>query len=395
MKIGIIDADLIGREKHRFPNLACEKISAYWKERNADVVLLLDYNRINEFDKVYISKVFTDTKCPDYLYDNEWLLNNPHIYIGGTGFYFDNAPNLPIEIEHQKPDYHLYDEWINEEVRKAEEQAKKENKDFKKKTFLVQFKEYLQYSIGFVTRGCFRKCGFCVNQKYDRVFIHSPINEFFDESRKKICLLDDNFLGYRNWKDILTQVINTNRSFKFKQGLDERLLNDEKCQMLFNSKYDGDFTFAFDNVSDYNIIHNKLKLIRKYNTKKSVKFYVLVGFESTDYKDIENAFIRIDLLIRYGCLPYIMRFQNKNETPWKDSPYRSLYIAIARWCNQPRIIKKMSFRQFCEANQRNKKDQESICSTLKAMQEFEKQFPEIASKYFDIRMEEVKNGGVK
>lgn len=32
MKIAIIDADLIGRSKHRFPNLACEKISGYHKE---------------------------------------------------------------------------------------------------------------------------------------------------------------------------------------------------------------------------------------------------------------------------------------------------------------------------------------------------------------------------
>jgi len=31
MKIGIIDADLIGRKKHRFPNLASMKISAYHK----------------------------------------------------------------------------------------------------------------------------------------------------------------------------------------------------------------------------------------------------------------------------------------------------------------------------------------------------------------------------
>ena len=31
--VGIIDADLLGREKHRFPNLACEKISAFWKKQ--------------------------------------------------------------------------------------------------------------------------------------------------------------------------------------------------------------------------------------------------------------------------------------------------------------------------------------------------------------------------
>ena len=50
MKIGIIDADLLGRQKHRFPNLVCEKLSAYWKEKGAEVELKLDYENLNEFD---------------------------------------------------------------------------------------------------------------------------------------------------------------------------------------------------------------------------------------------------------------------------------------------------------------------------------------------------------
>lgn len=33
MNIAIIDADLIGRKKHRFPNLACMKISSYYKSK--------------------------------------------------------------------------------------------------------------------------------------------------------------------------------------------------------------------------------------------------------------------------------------------------------------------------------------------------------------------------
>ena len=39
MKIGIIDADLIGRKKHRFPNLVCEKISGYWNKRGEEICL--------------------------------------------------------------------------------------------------------------------------------------------------------------------------------------------------------------------------------------------------------------------------------------------------------------------------------------------------------------------
>ncbi|MDD4353788.1 MAG: hypothetical protein PHN56_05010, partial [Candidatus Nanoarchaeia archaeon] len=366
------------------PNLACEKISAYWKERGAEVYLLLDYDHFKEYTEVYVSKVFTDTPVP------KWLKETKKVHIGGTGFFFDKAPNLPDEIEHHMPDYHLYDEWIEKKVVKARENAEANKIEFNEAKFKIQFKEYLEYSIGFITRGCFRKCGFCVNQKYSHVFEHSPLDEFFDKSRKKLCFLDDNFLGCPQWKPLLEKIIATGRPFKFKQGLDERILTREKAELLFNAKYDGDFTFAFDKVSDYNLIEQKLQIINEFALKKSIKFYVLVGYESTDYKDIENAFIRIELLMRYGCLPYIMRFQNKNETPWKDSKYRALYVAIARWCNQPSIIKKMSFRQFCMANQEYKKNKTSICSTLKAMQEFENEYPEIAKKYFDVRMEDIR-----
>ena len=123
----------------------------------------------------------------------------------------------------------------------------------------------------------------------------------------------------------------------------------------------------------------------KYTKSTSVKFYVLVGFESVDETDIENAFKRIELLMQYKCLPYIMRYQNENDFPWKKSKYRSLYVTLARWCNQPNIFKKMSFRQFCEANQELHKTPNTYCSSMKAMLDFEKEYPEVAKKYFDLR----------
>ena len=386
MKVGIVDADLLGRSKHRFPNLVCEKISRYWKDRGAEVKLLLDYSwypdYVNDFSAIYISKVFTDTPVPSWLtIDN--LRDQEVIHIGGTGFFFDKAPNLPAEIEHHMPDYNLYDEWILSEVTK-EKEAKGNN--FKEAQFMRQFREYKEYSIGFLTRGCFRKCKFCVNQKYDHVFTHSPLMEFYDSTRPKICLLDDNFLGCPQWKDMLNELIAVGKPFKFKQGLDERLLTDEKCNLLFNCNYDGDYTFAFDNISDYDLIEKKLNMIRRYSNSNYVKFYVLVGFESTDGKDIENAFKRIELLMRYHCIPYIMRYQDKNYCPWKESKYRGMYIQLARWCNQQSLYKKMSFREFCEANQALVKT-DKFGAPYKAMMEYEKDFPEVAGKYFDLHYE--------
>ncbi len=311
MKIAIIDADLIGRKKHRFPNLACMKISGYYKNsrENNSVELKLDYENLDQYDKVFISKVFTDT-----LIDKN-ILSLSNVEYGGTGFYYDKSPKLSYEIEHSFPDYHLYDDWINDQLLNGGKR--------------LDYKYYYDYSIGFITRGCFRKCPFCVNRNYDKVEKHSSLDEFVDYSKKKILLLDDNFLGYSNWKKLLIELQNTGKPFQFKQGLDERILTDEKCELLFNSRYDGDYIFAFDNVEDYDLIEKKLQLLRRY-TNKCPKFYVFCGFDRKDIwdekfweQDISDVFKRIELLMKYHCLPYIMRFNKYEESPYRGDVHKS------------------------------------------------------------------------
>ena len=358
MRVAIIDADLIGRKKHRFPNLACMKISGYHKSKGDNVTLKTDYENLEDYDLVSISKVFTDTPI------DPKILELPNITYGGTGFYFDKAPDLPCDIEHRKPDYHLYDEFI-------------EYQTLFKGVKASEFKEYTDYSIGFITRGCFRKCGFCVNQKYDRVFEASPLNEFLDPDRKKICMLDDNFLGFPKWRERLEELRDTDKPFKFKQGLDERLLTPEKCELLFSSKYDGEVTFAFDRIQDYDLIYSKLDMIRN-TTDKIIKFYVLCGFDETGKydsafwrRDIVNTFRRIELLGQYRALPYIMRFEK-----YKDSPYRGIYVTLARWINQPSFFKKKSFYEFCSMRS----------DSIRYLEEFKKDYPEIAYKYFYFNM---------
>lgn len=356
MNIAIIDADLIGRGNQRFPNLVSEKLSGYYKSKGNNVILKLDYNNLEDFDKVFISKVFTDTSI------DERILSLSNVEYGGTGFFFDRAPSLPLDIEHILPDYNLYNDFIKKEI----ENGKNES----------SFKEYLDYSVGFLTRGCFRKCGFCVNQKYNKVFKNSYLEEFHDSTRKKFCFLDDNFLGYHNWKNELKQIINIGKPFKFKQGLDERLLTEEKCDLLFNSFYDGDITFAFDSIKDYDLIKSKLELIKKYITKQ-VKFYILCGFESIDLDDIINTFERIKLLMQYGCIPYIMRYQSANNKPWESSKYRGIYILLSRWCNQIWFFKTKSLKEFCEVDGGQ--------STLKYLNDFKKENPNLFEKYFNLK----------
>ena len=367
MKIAIIDADLIGRNKHRFPNLACMKISSYHKKIGDNVELKTNYKTLEIYDKVYISKVFTDTEIPEY------ILEMQNVEYGGTGFFYDKAPNLPYEIEHCMPDYDLYKDWVQYQLNNGGKR--------------LDYKYYLDYSIGFLTRGCFRQCEFCVNKNYKKVEKHSPLSEFLDTTKKKICLLDDNFLGSTEWKTMLIELQETGKPFQFKQGLDERILTDEKCELLFKSKYDGDYIFAFDNIEDKEVIERKAYLIRKYykNKGQNFKFYVLCGFDKNEKYDMEfwkrdicNTFERIFILAKYNFKPYIMRF-NK----YKESPLYGSYVNIACWCNQPSLFNNLSYRDFCKKDDLRKSNGSGASATWRYFKQLDDLDLE-CEKYFDI-----------
>lgn len=352
MNVGIIDAEIVGKNKHRFPNLACMKISSFHKKVGDTVTLLLSYDEVEKYDLVYVSKVFIKTEIPcepedktlkkestiiEFYRDNSFL-KKPNIKYGGTGFYYEKAPKLPEEIEHCKPDYHLYDKWVDYCIANG---AKEKEFDY-----------YKNYSIGFLTRGCFRQCEFCVNKVYNKCNTHSQLSEFIDLNRPKLCFLDDNFFACSNWREIIEEIENTGKRFQFKQGLDERLLTPEKVRIMQKWKYDGDFIFAFDNIEDKNIIIDKMEML--YLTvpdwKKQMKFYCFCGFDRQgkyDYdfwvKDIKELFDRFFILAKYSAHPYVMRHEN-----YKKSPFFHLYDAIAAYANQPSIYATFDFETFCK-----------------------------------------------
>ena len=360
MKIGIVDADMLARKKHRFPNLACMKLSAYHKQQGNTVELLLSYDEIESYDKVFISKVFTETIVPD------GVAKLPGVVCGGTGFFYDAAPPLPPEIEHIMPDYQLYDGFVSSLIKLGVKPS--------------ELRFYTDYSIGFMTRGCIRGCSFCVNKNYRACKLHSPVREFLDPARKYICLLDDNVLACKDWRNIFDELNATGKRFQFKQGMDERLLTDEKCEVIFNSNWHGEYIFAFDNIADRRLVVRKLQMMRRY-TNKTLKFYCFCGYnhyapsiypEGFWASDIIDLFERIRILFSYKALPYVMRYKD-----YEQSPYRGMYITIARWCNQPSRAKKQSLREFVEST--------GEPGATRYMAEFERDHPEIAKEYYDMK----------
>lgn len=241
-----------------------------------------------------------------------------------------------------------------------------------------------------------------MNRNYKKVVEASPLDEFMDVDRPKLCFLDDNFFGCSKWRELIEPVIKSKKRFQFKQGLDERLLTKERILEISKWKYDGEFIFAFDNIEDKDLIISKLKLIRETvpDWKRELKFYVFCGCDRNGIydeqfweKDITNLFERIDILSQFGAKPYIMRFEKVYDTQ-----YSSFYAAVAAWCNQPSIFNTFTFRLFCQCRgmRKNgyklyKRDVEGYLrdigkkgSEWRAMEEIENQFPAIAARYFDF-----------
>lgn len=364
-KIGLIDNDLVVKKRHNFPNLAIMKLSNYHKQKG-DEVELIGFNEINpnslfgnNFDLIYVSKAFTNSETPDYIFK----LDN--VKKGGTGFYLDKAEPLFFEVEHTMPDYSIYDKILH---------------TIKKKTF------YTDYSIGFTTRGCFRHCSFCVNKNLNKVELHSPIDEFYEPSKSKLALLDDNLLGLSNKKlfKIFDRLEEIGKPFQYRQGMDIRLLTEERIKKLLNFKYDGDYYFAFDIWEQKKYIEPKMKLfyenfMKKYPNRKSyinTKMFVFIGFDKTEkynelfwINEIETMFKRIEICFKYKMMPSVMHYYK-----CRQSKYRKFFIELIQWSNQPRNCGTHSLNSYIETAKK------------KGLKEFRDKHPSLR-KYFNLKLQ--------
>ena len=213
MKIGLIDVD-----SHNFPNLALMKLSA-WHKAQGDTVEWW-YPMADEYDIVYMSKVFDETYSPDlpeptnakriikggtgyikktkdgdidFYVNGKWETINEADYITGNA---EHHSLLHYDVEHTFPDYSLYPQYT---VNKA---------------------------YGHLTRGCPRNCGFCgVTQKEGCKSLKvADLTEWWD-GQKNIMLLDPNLTACKERLDLLKQLTDSSATVEFNQGLDARLID--------------------------------------------------------------------------------------------------------------------------------------------------------------------------
>ena len=146
MNVSLLDVD-----GHNFPNLALMKISA-WCKANGDTVSWYDPLFSGEYGMLYASKVFTFT--PDYDFfpvNKKWVIRK-----GGTGYRL--YEDLPQYIDNMLPDYSIYPQY--------------------------------DFAIGFLSRGCIRKCPWCVVPRKEGNIRRYDDIERITQGRKKVLSLN-------------------------------------------------------------------------------------------------------------------------------------------------------------------------------------------------------------
>lgn len=296
MKIGLIDVD----SHSGFPNLALMKLSAHHKAKGDNVEW---YDIFGAYDMVYMAKVFTFTE--DYPYT---ITNADEVITGGTGF--DIEKNLPHEIDRCFPDYDLY-------------------------------RLPTDIAYGFLTRGCIRKCPWCVVPKKEgTIHPYMDIEEVAHE-RKKVVLMDNNVLASDYGLEQIEKIIKLGKVVDFNQAMDARLVTEEIARLLARVRWIKYIRFGCDTAGQISHCENAISLLRKFGYHGQIMLYTML------HGTLQECYERVS----HWRHP---RYKNKihcQSQPMLDLTSKVQHIPqwqrdMARWSNKHQIYPKCDFKDY-------------------------------------------------
>lgn len=130
-------------------------------------------------------------------------------------------------------------------------------------------------------------------------------------AHKRVILWDNNFFASPNWRKILKSLQDIGLPVDFNQGIDSRLIDDEKARMI------ADLTTpiirtAFDNINEKRAIINAVESLSQTGIRKRKIFiYTLFNFYQEKYGGDTPAtfFDRMRMITDLGCVSYPMRYE--------------------------------------------------------------------------------------
>ena len=297
----------------RYPPLGLMKLASYHRSRGNHVKLVRGTNNDVGFnpDIIEITSLFTYAWNPVHKAIKFYHKLYPNSRIGVGGIYASLMP------DHIKSSYPFVNVHVG--LHDAAERYVPAYDILKD----VEKWENWNSSILFTSRGCIRKCPFCAVPQIEGEFRSTlqDIDNHIHPDHKSVIFWDNNFFASPDWKHIVENLQHLGLKVDFNQGLDARLIDEEKAGMLADLKMPS-IRMAYDFIGEKKAISNAVNLLAESGIRKrKILFYNLYNFYDPDrsWGDSPDTFLtRVKDVLDLGCVSYPMRFEpltslKKNE----------------------------------------------------------------------------------
>lgn len=278
------------------PNIALMKLAHWHKAQGDDVTVTRHLERDlfePEYDRVYGSAIFGFSQIRLMRFMRQW----PGAIVGGTG---TTSAQTVEELIGQGYEHYDYSGWPD-----------------------------VDYSIGFLQRGCRLSCKFCVVPKKEGKPRSANTVEALwrgDPHPRKLHVLDNDFFGNPEWRDRIKEIRDGGFKVCLSQGINTRLIDDEACEALASIEY-RDTKFerrrlytAWDNLKDEGRFFAGVDRLEKAGIPPTnLMTYMLIGYDKNE--TWERVWYRFNRMVERGVKPYPMVYDRSR----KD------LVAFQRW----------------------------------------------------------------
>ena len=259
----------------KIPNLALMKLSGFYRNKGYQTFLLKKPLPVSA-DRYYASVIFNSNKSLAKVQKLKGIYGDG-ITIGGSGESL--KLKLDDEVDCCFPDYNLY--------------------------------AHTKYAVGFLTRGCNKKCTFCLVPKKEGHLnpSYSSFDGFVPKYQQNVMLLDNNLLAAPNVIDLLEEMAKRQFNVNFSQTLDIQYLSDEIYKKLtivnsVNSRFTRKmFYFSCNTVKQAKSFSRLSKELRGFG-KDQVTAVIMYGFNTR----LSEDFAILKMMRKLGVIPFVQEY---------------------------------------------------------------------------------------
>jgi hypothetical protein len=243
----------------QLPNLALMKLSRFLKNQGQRVALARCGAGAANPSRVFASCVFSFPGS-DARVARLRQLYGGDLELGGSGV--DIRKRLPAEVEALDPDYSIYPELCDR-------------------------------AMGFLTRGCSRRCSFCIVPIKEGKPRRVASLDGLLQGRKKLILLDDNLLGYSSAPELLEEMVRRDIQVNFNQTLDLGLMTPEIAALLrrirsANVKFTRRVLhFSLNDARRLDLFRRHFAWLQT-DSRDNIQFICMYGYNTTLAEDVER-----------------------------------------------------------------------------------------------------------